>query len=688
MGLATTMRRWWRRADGHAVAASDEPRPPPQPQATAAAAAAPPRATATLREFFRYHGVMAPGVRLLRNLPMGAKLGVVAAAFVLPLTFMTLGLLMDLDHQLGEAKAQAAALERWRLVDAGRDALRLQRLVHVAAQLPAPPTVPVPPERLDAGALARLARADAPPNGAGASDWRRLQTAMARVAGTADGAAARFEALLDASDELLNYVHALGQGSLVREPGQPQAEHAWFATYHLARLAQRLAAVADLAALAQAAPADEALRFQLRLRVPELERAYGEAVAAGERLTEAGLWPSPGLLLDVVPLVKNIHDKAVGHRSDLGTAELAGGLVADAFAAHEALRRLQAAAIAELDERLAARRGQLERRGAIFVAALVLLGAVPVYLLLALYRVMAGGMVKVIEEVRRMSSGDLSERPEAQGRDEVAGALRSLSTSLAMLGDMFSHVRQGAAAVAHASGEIARGNTDLDRRTLDSREGLERVVDAVRACVALLDQCGRRVDETVAVVDAMRLDAAKSRANMAALDKRMQDLRRKSGEIDAIVGLIDGIAFRTNILALNASIESAKAGDAGRGFSVVAQEVRRLAGRSADNARQISEIIGAAREDIERGAALADHTGGDLTSTDALMRQVHEAMRGVVQLTRQGQQRSQQVLDEVRGLMTLTEANGDLVHQIADASQALSAQGEELSRRVENFKLT
>ncbi|MCL4699772.1 MAG: hypothetical protein KJ023_22390, partial [Burkholderiaceae bacterium] len=159
-------------------------------------------------------------------------------------------------------------------------------------------------------------------------------------------------------------------------------------------------------------------------------------------------------------------------------------------------------------------------------------------------------------------------------------------------------------------------------------------------------------------------------------------------EIDAIVGLIDGIAFRTNILALNASIESAKAGDAGRGFSVVAQEVRRLAGRSADNARQISEIIGAAREDIERGAALADHTGGDLTSTDALMRQVHEAMRGVVQLTRQGQQRSQQVLDEVRGLMTLTEANGDLVHQIADASQALSAQGEELSRRVENFKLT
>jgi methyl-accepting chemotaxis protein len=189
------------------------------------------------------------------------------------------------------------------------------------------------------------------------------------------------------------------------------------------------------------------------------------------------------------------------------------------------------------------------------------------------------------------------------------------------------------------------------------------------------------------VVDAMRLDAAKSRANMGALEKRMHELRRKSGEIEAIVELIDGIAFRTNILALNASIESSKAGEAGRGFAVVAQEVRRLAKRSAENAHQISDIVGRAREDIERGAALADHTGADLKSTDDLVLKVHEAMRDVVQLTRQGQHRSQEILDEVRDLMTLTDANGELVHQIAGASQALSGQGRELSERVESFKL-
>ncbi|MBL8343675.1 MAG: hypothetical protein JNL30_19575, partial [Rubrivivax sp.] len=110
--------------------------------------------------------------------------------------------------------------------------------------------------------------------------------------------------------------------------------------------------------------------------------------------------------------------------------------------------------------------------------------------------------------------------------------------------------------------------------------------------------------------------------------------------------------------------------------------------RSAENARQISDIIGRSREDIELGSALADNTGADLKSTDGLVLRVHEAMREVVQLTRQGQQRSQEILDEVSSLSTLTEANGSLVHQIADASQSLSRQGTELSGRVEGFKLT
>lgn len=667
MGLAATVRSWRRGRNERA-------------------AGRPSAGGQSLREFFRYHGAMAPGVRVLRNLPMGAKIGAVAAAFVVPLAFIALVLTGEMNERIDALRSQQAALQRWQQADAAQVAVRLQRLDHVARAVKAPGPPAATAGLLDPSVPVR--GADVEPGGRGASGLKRLRDAMARVAAASEGSEARFHALLDASEEAHAFARSISRGAFDRDAKLADDERVEFTMRHLPRLAERLAAVADLAALSLAAPGDERLRIRLLEILPDLERVHAETAATAGRLVEAGFEGFVGYARDVTPLVQTIHDRAVGILRDESPAESARKLVANGLRAHETLRRLQEDSLADLERRLAERAEKLERGRLGVLLGLLLLTALPIYLLMALHRVMSGGMEKVIEEVRRMSTGDLSERPLAYGRDEVAGALNSLSTSLSMLGDMFSHVRQGAAAVAHASGEIARGNTDLEQRTVNSREGLVRVIDAVRACVALLDQCGRRVDETVAVVDAMRLDAARSRANMGALEKRMLDLRRKSGEIDAIVELIDGIAFRTNILALNASIESSKAGEAGRGFSVVAQEVRRLAQRSADNARQISEIIGGAREDIERGAALADHTGADLKSTDALVLQVHDAMRDVVQLTRQGQQRSQQILDEVRDLMSLTDANGELVHQIAGASQALSAQGGELSQRVENFKLT
>lgn len=667
MNPATTMRDWWRRREA----------------GTAARKGMSP--AAALREFFRYHGVMAPGVRLLRSLPMGAKVAVVASAFVVPLTFGALRFLVDIEEQVQRTHEQRSSVSHWRMADTALGTLRLQRLEQVARIVHAT-GMPVTRDPLDPKSLERLHESQAGEAKGSARDWARLQESLGRAAATTAASAARFTSLLDTSDALLDYSRWIGRGTLDLGLSAADLDQARFATQHLPRLAACLAAVGDLAALMSVAPPDISMRFGLRQRVLSLERAHSDVISSAERLVELGL-KSPGHVLDLDALIDVMRDMA-GRAPEANDAALAQALVSDSLQVHEALSRLQAAAINELDGRFEARLTRLQHERVVVVALLLLLTSVPVYLLVALHRVLAGGMVKVIDEVRRISDGDLSVRPSAQGRDEVAGALNSLSSSLAMLADMFAHVRSGATAVAHASGEIARGNTDLEERTVHSRQGLERVVDAVRACVALLDQCGRRVDDTVAVVDAMRLDAAKSRANMTALENRMQELRRKSGEIDAIVELIDGIAFRTNILALNASIESSKAGEAGRGFAVVAQEVRRLAQRSAENAHQIGDIVGRAREDIERGAALADHTGVDLKSTDGLVLQVHDAMRDVVQLTRQGQHRSQEILDEVRELMTLTDANGELVHQIAGASQALSAQGRELSHRVESFKLS
>jgi len=172
------------------------------------------------------------------------------------------------------------------------------------------------------------------------------------------------------------------------------------------------------------------------------------------------------------------------------------------------------------------------------------------------------------------------------------------------------------------------------------------------------------------------------------LQERMASLRGNSREIGEIVNLIDTIAFRTNILALNAQVEACKAGDAGRGFAVVAQEVRALATRSADSARKVGEIVARSTLEIEQSGALADETGQSIQEADAHVDAIHTAITGVAELTQQGDRQSAEILDEIKVLKDGTAKNQALVEQLAVASDALRGQGERLSHKVGLFKLS
>ncbi|MGY0194163.1 methyl-accepting chemotaxis protein [Leptothrix sp. BB-4] len=313
--------------------------------------------------------------------------------------------------------------------------------------------------------------------------------------------------------------------------------------------------------------------------------------------------------------------------------------------------------------------------------------ALAIYMLMSFYRVTHGGLAHLKEQVGRMATGDLSMRPQPWGRDEVAHAMHSLGQSLGRLADLFAVVRQGVAASSHASREIAAGNHDLARRTADAAAAIDQVLAGVGQYIEQLDASGLRVDEAEAVVQRMRLDAAHARHQMAQLDARMQALQQRSREIVEIVALIDNLAFRTNILALNASIEAAKAGEAGRGFAVVAQEVRSLAGRSAESARRIGEIISGSTDDIAQGHVLAGEASQALRQTDSQVSRIHDEMQQIVALTRAGQNSSQEILAELRRLGELTQENHRLVDQMATASNALSAEGDRLDDTVAGFKL-
>jgi len=186
----------------------------------------------------------------------------------------------------------------------------------------------------------------------------------------------------------------------------------------------------------------------------------------------------------------------------------------------------------------------------------------------------------------------------------------------------------------------------------------------------------------------LRCDSASNRKHMGRLQARMNELRRHSRDIGEIVNLIDAIAFRTNILALNASIEASKAGEAGRGFAVVAQEVRALATRSAESSRQIADIVQRSTDDIDLGAALADETGRALQASDTHVDRIHQAITGVAQLTSEGEKESAAILEGVRALSEVTNRNTTLVEQLASAGRSLQSQGSMLSDQVGQFRLS
>ena len=310
------------------------------------------------------------------------------------------------------------------------------------------------------------------------------------------------------------------------------------------------------------------------------------------------------------------------------------------------------------------------------------------YLMYSFFLVMRGGLGMLNQQVHRMAKGDLSARPMARGGDEVADTLHAMTVSLASLSDLLASVRQGVGSITQASQQIADGNADLSTRSRRAGEGVDQLVLGITRYAEQLQACTRRVESVVTTVHALRLASVRNRKQIKRLQDRMGSLRGKSREIGEIVNLIDNIAFRTNILALNASVEASKAGDAGRGFSVVAQEVRALATRSADSARRIAEIVSSSTLEIEQSGALADETGQSIQSADAHTDAIHAAMSSVAELTHQGDRESAAILDEVRLLQDSTAKNLALVEQLAVASNALRGQGERLSHKVGLFKLS
>nr|WP_295772785.1 methyl-accepting chemotaxis protein [Rhodoferax sp.] len=294
------------------------------------------------------------------------------------------------------------------------------------------------------------------------------------------------------------------------------------------------------------------------------------------------------------------------------------------------------------------------------------------------------GAVAVAELV---AQGDLS-RPISQNAAGEAGALlASLHSMQEGLRSLVSDVRHASEGIAIASQEIANGNEDLSNRTQDTAAELQHAVSAMQRLTERVGEAVTATRHADQVVGNTRDAAKQGSAAVSNVVHTMNGISRASSKIAEITGVIDGIAFQTNILALNAAVEAARAGEQGRGFAVVASEVRGLAHRSAEAAKEIKALIHNNAEAVAQGTA---QIHGTVSAIDQILSGIEELfgiVRGIHAATQSQSGELQQVSDVVGDLEQKTQQNAALVEEAAAAASSLQGETERLQSLTRVFQL-
>jgi len=289
--------------------------------------------------------------------------------------------------------------------------------------------------------------------------------------------------------------------------------------------------------------------------------------------------------------------------------------------------------------------------------------------------------MRAMEEVR---AGNLAVAIVAPHPGSVMHGLAGMIESLR---GTVSRVRQSTDSISTASSEIAIGNLDLSGRTEQTASNLQQTAASMEQLTGTVNQTAASANKANELAMSASTAAEKGGAVVAQVVQTMDDINASSKKIADIIGVIDGIAFQTNILALNAAVEAARAGEQGRGFAVVASEVRSLAQRSAEAAKEIKGLIGASVERVESGAVLVGEAGTAMTT---IVASVHKVAATIAEITAAAAEQSAgigQVNGAVSELDKMTQQNAALVEQSAAAAESLKEQAQRLSEVVQVFRL-
>ncbi|MFM2085997.1 MAG: hypothetical protein RLZZ237_866 [Pseudomonadota bacterium] len=321
-----------------------------------------------------------------------------------------------------------------------------------------------------------------------------------------------------------------------------------------------------------------------------------------------------------------------------------------------------------------------------FVAALAVMLALGWQVIRSVLGVLGGEPAYAGDVTRRIAGRDLS-APVALRMGDDGSLLHSIARMQQDLAATVRQIRGNATAIAAASKEIANGNLDLSARTEAQASSLEQTAASMEELTGTVSQNAGNAQQASALAGAASQLAQQGGAVVARMVDTMGAIGQSSSKIAEITGVIDAIAFQTNILALNAAVEAARAGEQGRGFAVVAGEVRSLAQRAASAAKEIKDLIGVSVTQVEAGGALASQAGETMQHVVESIAKVTAFMHDISAATHEQSEGIAQVNQAIISMDDVTQQNAALVEQAAAAAQAMQEQAHQLSQLVSLFRL-
>ena len=308
-----------------------------------------------------------------------------------------------------------------------------------------------------------------------------------------------------------------------------------------------------------------------------------------------------------------------------------------------------------------------------------------------LYAFVRRAVTRPLAEVRdaavRIAEGDLTVQIASRGQDEIGRLTDAMNGISRNLSAVVGNVRDGAEQIANASQEISTGNLDLCSRTEEQAASLATTASSMGELTETVRQNADHARQANALAVNASSVAQKGGSMVAQVIDTMESINQSSRKIGDITGVIDGIAFQTNILALNAAVEAARAGEQGRGFAVVANEVRNLAQRSAAAAREIKALIAASNSDVEAGSRLVSEAGATMNEVLASVGRVTDIMADISAASAEQSSGLEQVNLAIGEMDESTQRNAALVEEASAATQAMQDQAAQLARAVRAFRL-